>query len=95
MDDWPKIKEASMRGGTIDFIRGKISGEEYERIQNQTYEAYRDNFDKATKESARNMSSGEGASTAGGSPSPLNLTRNKAPGSDHDLMLELVHLSGR
>ena len=39
---WKHIKESRMKKGMIDLLRKKISGEEYERIGNQTYEEYRE-----------------------------------------------------
>ncbi len=40
--EWKHIKESRMQKGMIDLLRKKISGEEYERIGNQTYEQYRE-----------------------------------------------------
>ena len=40
--EWKHIKESRMQKGMIDLLRKKISREEYERIEDQTYEQYRE-----------------------------------------------------
>ena len=39
---WEKAKESRLRIGMMDFLRKRISEEDYERIRNQTYEECRE-----------------------------------------------------
>ena len=38
--DWGNIRESRINKAVIDFLRKKISEEDYERIREQTYEEY-------------------------------------------------------
>jgi len=38
--DWGNTRKSRINKGVTDLLRKKISGEEYKRIRNQTYEEY-------------------------------------------------------